>query len=343
MLDLFANHEINSTPRWPRLARIALGSFLLHAAVLGTVIYVPAVRDVLNLANVLAGADYVDEEYDRIGIGQRAQIINAGDGRFAYPPGYFSKTGAAEAPDAQLIAETKPAAATNVSKPVRPKPTPQPTPAQVAMNPTLPPIAAGGNSAEPAPAPLMPDEDELKKTAEVAKIERPKTINKKPFVDLLIKAKQEKDSGKLDLSGSIEMELSADLNSDGTLSNAQIIRLKGDSGLEDLAKEFVQALSASRGLSFLKGAERLQLKLTASGSMISATVTTEVESETRAREMANGYSGLLLIERFRKRGRDEGVIWNNVSVSPQGKVVTVNFKLPRATAGEMLSKQLPPG
>ncbi|MEJ7709339.1 MAG: hypothetical protein WKF84_05645 [Pyrinomonadaceae bacterium] len=269
-------------------------------------------------------------------------------------PDTFPKTRAAETADAQLTEETK-QAATNVSKPVRPpKPTPQPTPVpapqptpapqEVAMSPTLPPLAAGGGSPT-EPLAVLPtlEEDELKRTAEIAKIERPKTINKKPFVDLLIKAKQKKDSGKLDLNGSIEMELSADLNSDGTLSNAQIIRLKGDAGLEDLAKEFVQALSASRGLSFLKGAERLRLKLTASESMISATVMTEVESETRAREMANGYSGLLLFERFRKRGRDEGVIWNNVSVSPQGKAVTVNFKLPRATAGEMLSKQLPPG
>lgn len=351
MSELFANHEINSVPRWPRLTRIVIGSLALHAAVLGTVLYVPAVRDMLNLVNVLAGADYVDEEYGRIAIGERAQIVSAGDGQFQYPSGYFSKANPAQLAEPQLIK------ASEASRPVprRPKPivkptpapTPQPTPIQLAAAQTPAPAAtltsSAAASASPALTPSTPEEEALKKTAEAARIERPKTINKKPFVDLLIKAKQEKDSGKLNLSGSIEMELSADLNSDGTLSNVQIIRLQGDPGLENLAKEFVQALSASRGLAFLKGAERLRLKTIANESVISATIKTEVESDARAREMSNGYSGLLLIERFRKRGRDEGVIWNNVSVSPQGNVVTVSFKLPRATAGQMLSKQLPPG
>ncbi|MEJ7618450.1 MAG: hypothetical protein WKF30_16135 [Pyrinomonadaceae bacterium] len=325
--------------------RIVIGSLVLHAVLVGTVLYVPAVRDMLNLVSVLAGADYVDEEYGRIAIGERAQIISAGDGQFRYPSGYFSKAASAniaqpELTQARAVSRPKPRPKP-VVKPT-PAPTPAPTPIQLAAaHPPAPAATPASAPAIPGQTASTPEEEALKKTAEVAKIERPKTINKKPFVDLLIKAKQEKDSGKLNLSGSIEMELSADLNSDGTLSNVQIIRLQGDPGLENLAKEFVQALSASRGLAFLKGAERLRLKTIANESMISATIKTEVESDARALEMSRGYSGLLLIERIRKRGRDEGVIWNNVSVSPQGNVVTVNFKLPRA-AGEMLSKQLPP-
>lgn len=340
MAELFSDYEINRAARWPRLSRLAAGSLVLHALILGAIVYVPAVRSALSLTSIFAGADYVDEDYELLAIGERAEMVSTGD-KFQYPPGYFAKqqaqiVEAVAAPTVKPATENRP----RFKPTARPTPLPttQPTPEAIAA-------ATAAPTTQPTATPAVTDDANaaLNKAAEAGGVERPKTINPKPFVDLLRRAKLEKDSGRLDLSGSIDVELSADLNDDGTLRNAQVIKLRGDPQLKKLAKEFIGALSASRGLAFLKGAEHLNLRLHLDQKEVAAVVTTQIESAARAKEMADGYSVLLLAARF-TRGGDEGVIWRNVSVPPpQGKQVTVNFKLPRATAGEMLSKKLPPG
>lgn len=329
LFDTFLQTQECAEPRWrKRIAALALGSLLLHASSLAAIFYVPAVRDALNVASLLAGAEYVDEQYRRIKL-ERATVVQILSERFQYPPGYFAKP---EPPTTR---------ATPVAERPRPKPRPKarptPTPTPQRNEPDAQQLAEAATSPEKA-------EQLLNQQAAAAQVKRPPRINKRPFVDLLAKAKNMADRGELTLDGTIVMTIEADRREDGTLENVRITSAQTTNrALYTLAEEFVQALSASRALAFLEGAKRLRMTLRLDQRMLSVRASTEVESAERAAEMARGYSGLLLIERMRKRGSDEALIWNSTSISSQGKLVLVRFEMPREVAGQIVAKQLPSG
>ncbi len=168
-------------------------------------------------------------------------------------------------------------------------------------------------------------------------------VNKKPFLDLLAKANQMKESGELDLSGTITMTVEAKRNLDGTLYDVVIEDAAGDKKLRALAKEFIAALSASTALSFLEETRHLRLKLNLNQQSLTGEVDTEVDTEQRAAELKKGYSGMIALARFARRGKDDGALLNSTTVSSSGKQVTVRFTMEREAAKKLLVKQLPSG
>src|SRR5258705_8924971 len=100
MSDLFSRFEVNRESRWLPLSGLFAGSLLFHLALAATVVYVPRVRDALNIAVLAGRSRYVDRAYDKTVVGEEIQMVDAG-ARFRYPDGYFSTdfgTGAAIAP-----------------------------------------------------------------------------------------------------------------------------------------------------------------------------------------------------------------------------------------------------
>jgi hypothetical protein len=341
MAELLANYEINSTPRWPRLVRFLIGSIILHTIAVSAAIYIPAVRDALNLVNAFRGADYV----------------NNPNGKFQYPPGYFAqnalfttdpnliaaKLSPENYPEAKVIELYKESAEARPSPTPRatPQPAPSPQPIPNAANATAPNAAQQNTgaavSAEKAKADAME-----KQAAQLGVKPFPK-INKKPFVDLLAEGKRLKDAGEIDLSKPIHLELEADLNADGTLSHIRIVKGPQDKKLLNFALKFVSALSASKALIALDGAETLSLSLTADDKAIAAVASTQFESEQRAEEKAKGYSLLLVGGQLFKKDEPAATILKSTTVAAKGKQVFVNFNMPRNTAGAIVTKQLPPG
>ena len=63
MAELFEKFEVNRDPRWKVLTRLTVGSLVLHLALLWMVIYVPTVRDTLNIAALVASTKFVDKPY----------------------------------------------------------------------------------------------------------------------------------------------------------------------------------------------------------------------------------------------------------------------------------------
>ncbi len=94
-------------------------------------------------------------------------------------------------------------------------------------------------------------------------------------------------------------------------------------------------------LDFLEGTDHLVLTVKMNENDVSISVSTEMQSEKIATERARGYNALLVVGALSKRGRDEEAIYKNTKVSSNGKQVMVSFTMPRKTAGEMLSKQVP--
>lgn len=352
MAELFSDYEINRTPRWPRVVRTLAGSVAVHLLLLAAIMYIPALQSIFRAAGTVAGFEFVDEAYDKTLIGQRATMINAGSyEKLYYPPDYFSTNdpSAPLAPDAMVVAE---AAAQPLPTPVplprraaRPRPTPDATPTpEASPSPEVAENVSGGagDSVDAAQANAEPKtKEEAEKLAAEKGAKKFPQINARPFKDLLAKGKEMKDKGVINLNGTVELTVKADRRPDGTLTNFRIEDESGDENLQNLAREFVAAVSDSKVLAVLEGANQLTMKLKLDQQSLSVHTVAGVESSSRAKEIELGYGALLAGVRFSKRGTDEGEIWNRVSLKSDGAEVVLTFNIARAAAGTMLAKQVP--
>jgi hypothetical protein len=74
---------------------------------------------------------------------------------------------------------------------------------------------------------------------------------------------------------------------------------------------------------------------------VTASVETEVESETQATNMAASYGLMLFVGKKAKEDKDEGIIYQNTRISARGKQIVLNLTMSRQAVSEMLKKQLP--
>ncbi|MGI9067943.1 MAG: hypothetical protein ACR2HX_16265 [Pyrinomonadaceae bacterium] len=184
------------------------------------------------------------------------------------------------------------------------------------------------------------DDTDLDAMLVKAKVKRPQRIDKTPFVELLAKAKKMKDSGELDLSGTIEMSIAADRNPTGSLSNIMIAQKDQKPKLKELATDLVTLVSQSRVLDFLEGASPLQVTLRLDQTKVTINASTEVASEKRAAQLARVYNLLFYAGSVVKRGRDEEVLYKSAQASAKGKMITVKFDAARRIIATLLSKHV---
>lgn len=334
MAELLADFEINKSPRWPKLLRLTSVSFVLHALFFAAIIYVPILREAFHIGSKFSDTEYVDEDYEKINI--REAVMISGGEKFQYPPGYFNDDFKNPAPEIIVQPTPLPTPLPTPTPTPTPTPSPSPSPQTTGSPSTGDQTVAGANANTDGTA--VPD---LDKVAEQNKVKRPNTVNKRPFVDLLVKYNEMKDKGELNLNNPVEMTIEADRNPDGTLRNVVVIRKSGDEKLIEAAKDFIAALSASGALNFLEGTDHLILTLKLDSAIISVSASTDAASDAEARQKALGYNALLAGGALLKRGRDEGTIMQNTKVTASGKQITINFNLPRAAISDMLKKQIP--
>jgi hypothetical protein len=332
--ELFTNFEINATPRWRRFLRLTGLSLVFHAALIACLVFVPALRDALNIARLVSGAEYVDEDYERTIIGDRAELIDlSADGKLHYPAGYFKRP---EAPTpAPVIVEPKP------TPTPKPKPTPKPSP-------SVTPSDVDKTSETAANGEPQTNEDAEKVLDEAAKktgLVRPEEgkINKRPLKDWLAYANDLKTKNELDLTGTVRLIIIAQRDAKGKLHNPRPTVQSGDPNLIAVAKRLVGAINDSNVLYFLEGSGEGQVRFIVmmDQAQITASVESEVESADQAQKMASGYGVMLLLGKAARQGKDEAVIYQNTRISARGRQVVVNFSMPRQAAGAMLKKQLP--
>ena len=351
MAEIFHSHErLNQDTRTHWMLRTLGASLVAHALFLASVVYVPAVRDTFSLARTLSGLRFVEEDYTKTAVGQRADVmLNFADNKLYYPPGYFSQTGL-PSPDApQLVEEVRPQPV-ELPKPVKVKPTPTPTPEaspspDAAASPGDETTAknegdpAGDPNASPTPAATPQTAEEAERIAKEAGVEKFPKINTKPFTDLLKQGKQMKDAGEIDLTGTLEMEVEGDRQEDGRLTNVVVTGAAASNPkLVQLSKDFIAAISDSKLLATLKGTRHLKMKLKLDDKEVSVRVLTEMASAEDATTMSNGYNGLLIGGAFLKKGQEEEAIFKSVNITSEAKQIVLTFNMPRKAAGDLLSK-----
>lgn len=348
MAEIFDTHKrLDRDTRKPRMLRTLGASLVAHALFLAAVVYVPAVRDTFNLASTLSGIQFVDEDYTKTMVGQRADVmLNLADNKLYYPAGYFSQTGLP--PDApQLIEEVRPPEFMPTPKPFKPariKPTPTPAASpspdagteETARNEG---DKSGDPNASPTPAATPQSAEEAERIAKEAKVEKFPTINTKPLTDLLKQGKEMRDAKEIDLSGTLEVEVEADRMEDGRLENVEVTgAATSNPKLLQLAKDFIAAISDSKLLGPLKGTKHLKMQVKLDGKEVAVRVLTEMTSESEATTMASGYNGLLFLGALSKKGKDEELLFKSVQIAAEANQIVLTFNMPRAVAGDLLSK-----
>jgi hypothetical protein len=365
MAELFKSYEIVRVPYFPKVARILGPSVAFHLLLLATVLYVPAVRDAVNVVGIFSDANFVDKAYKKTQIGDNVEVIDisAGD-KFRYPDGYFATGVAAPDPMAPIIVAAAP-----------PVPMPTPTPTPIPMPPVMgPPIGKGpiagirrgrnppgipdnipsAPTPAPTPNPITGTGPEANQQADqiaaANNISRPhdNEINRAPLKDFVAKANDLFEKGQLDFSKPIEVVIETELDKDAHFVNPQVISKSGNAPLDQISTDMVAALSDSGALKFLMGRDgntidlqKMRFTIKMDQNSFNAVIESEAPSAERAKQMAFAYSALLGAVPLLREGKDDEIaIAKGTTVSSDGKKLIATFAMPRQQAIELMKKQV---
>jgi len=359
MAELFEKFEVNRDPRWQVLTKLVVASLAVHFGLLWAVIYVPALRDTVNIAALIASTKFVDKDYQATQIGDDVQIVKLD--KFRYPDGYFALEAQIEgqvpgqpAVDpfaARIISQA--GSNRNVDPAASPSPSPETSPSPGASPGASVSPSAAVAQASPSGSPLTSEEaqKQLEKTAEQNDVPLPdeNQINKKVLKDFAAYANDLKNQGKLDLNKPFEVVIEAELDDKGKLKNPRFTKKVGDENLVDLFGRMVAALNDSGFLVYLQPISKdnpnatVKITVKQGEQEVLASVESEAASPERAESLAKALNALLVLNAVSRAGKDEEVIMRNTNAAPDGKKVVVNFSMPRQTVVEMIKKQMQPG
>ena len=374
MTELFENFEVNRDSRWAVvLMRLVGASLVLHLVLVWLVIYVPAIRDTVNIAAIVAGTKFVDKDYVATQIGEDVELVQLTTEKFHYPEGYFAleaqldgelpQAGAAADPfapkiisqwnpktvDPEQAASPSPEASASASPAASPGASPSASPSSSAVAQASPASSASTN----ANTHLPPDEAQkkLEETAKENNLALPdeNQINKKALKDFVKYANDLKNEGKLDLNKPFEVVIEAEMDEKGKLINPRFTKKVGDENLVNLFGRMVAALNDSGFLIYLQpfskdnpGA-KVVITIKQGESEVLASVSSETTSTARAETLAKAFNFLLAAGADSRAGKEEEALIRNTNASPDGKRVVVNFSMPRQSVVDMIKKQLEPG
>ena len=360
MAELFENFEVNKESRARLLLRLIGTSLLVHLVFLWMILYVPAFRDTLNVAALIANTRFVDRAYKATEISDQVQLLEFPD-KFRYPDGYFATdfestlTGSAGSanqqgnPGIKIISQAQP------EPKVTETPTPSPSPSPLASPGQSPVIASAspGASPEKTQSDLTADEAQkkLEETAAKNNLDLPDEtqINKKALKDFAAYANDLKNQGRLDLNKPFEIVIEAKLDENGKLKDAQFKSKAGDPNLVALFGRMISALNDSGFLVYLKPINKdnpgatVKFTIKQGESDVLASVESEASSPDSARVLAKALNAALVFGAGSRAGKDEAIVMRNTNASQDGKKILVNFSMPRQGLLDLIKKQLEPG
>jgi hypothetical protein len=362
MSELFDNFEVNRDSRATVLLRLVGASLVVHLVLLWVVIYVPSVRDTVNIAALIASTKFVEKDYEATHIGDDVQLVELE--KFHYPEGYFAleaqlngtMPGAAATPDPfapKIISQFGASKEVDPEKAPSPSPETSPSPAaSPAASPSASALAQASPGASPA-ASVNPEEAQkkLEETAAKNNVTLPaeNEINKQVLKDFAKFANDLKNQGKLDLNKPFEIVIEATLDDKGKLKDARFTKKAGDENLVELFGRMIAALNDSGFLVYLQpisqdnpGA-KVTITVKQGENEVLASMASEVSSTARAESLAGALNNLLYFGAGSRAGKDEEVIMKNTNATPDGKKVVVNFSMPRQSVVDMIKRQLEPG
>ena len=360
MSELFEKFEVNREPRWIVLTRLIGASVVLHLVLIWLVVYIPALRDGLNIGALIANTRVVDKPYDATQIGDEVQLVQLSD-KFHYPEGYFAleaqingqlppQTAAHDPFAPKIISQASKESKVDPEASASPSPSASASPA---ASPSASPSASAIAQASPSASPLTPEQaqKELEKTAEQNNVTLPdeNEINKKVLKDFATYANDLKNQGKLNFEQPFEIVITAKLDEKGKLKNWDFQKKAGDENLVALFSRLVAALNDSGFLTYLQPISKdnpdatVVITVKQGEKDVLASVVSEASSPERAESLAKALNNLLYFGAGSRAGHDEEVLMKNTNAAPDGKRVVINFSMPRQSVVDMIKKNLEPG
>jgi hypothetical protein len=370
MTELFENFEVNRDSRWVAvLFRLVGASFVLHLVLISVVMFVPAVRDTVNIAALIATTRWVDKDYVGTRIGDDVQVVQLTNEKFRYPDGYFAleaqiaseqaaqEQAAASAFAPKIISQWNPKAVDPEASPspgAEPSPSPGASPAASASPSAIAqasPSPSGANANANTQLSAEEAQKKLEETAAQNNLSLPEEneINKKALKDFATYANDLKNTGKLDLNKPFEVVIEAEMSADGKLQNPRFTKKAGDENLVDLFGRMIAALNDSGFLIYLQSISKdnpgakVVITVKQGENEVLASVASETASSDDAARVAKVLNMALAFGAGSRKGKDEEVIMRNTTAAPDGKKVVVNFSMPRQSVVDMIKKQLEPG
>jgi hypothetical protein len=184
--------------------------------------------------------------------------------------------------------------------------------------------------------------EEIDRIAKENGIARGPVVNTMSFLGVALTCKEFYKQGKLKLDGPLEMTATAELNEDGTFK-PDTLKLEATSSDGDtlfIAGEILKALSQSRLFGVLRGAKNVRLSLRLDRENVSVQIANELPSEDEAARYAKGYDLMLAVARDKKKGTDEGQLYDALKFANDGKLFQIFFEMRRDLAGKMLADAL---
>jgi hypothetical protein len=367
MTELFENFEVNRDSRASVLLKLLGASLAVHLVLMWLVIYVPAVRDTVNIAALIASAKWVDEDYTATRLGDNVQIVQLE--KFRYPDGYFALqsqgfadpavAGANDPFAPKIISQWRPGPDVEETPSPSPEASPSASPSASASASASPDASASPSaataqaSASPSPSgsPVTQEEaqKQLEQIAAANNVSLPDEtqLNKKPLKDLANHVNDLKNEGKLDLNKPFKVVIEAELDEKSKLRNPRVQK-EGDEILNDLFSRMIGALNDSGMLIFLstmgeiKPGSTVKITLRQGESEVLASVESEKSSPADATAVAKKLNLYLYAGALSRPGKDEAELMKNTIATPNGNKVVLNFSMPRQTIIDMLRKQVEP-
>jgi hypothetical protein len=187
-----------------------------------------------------------------------------------------------------------------------------------------------------------------KETAEEIK------INKRPLQDLGDMLKEKLGKGEVDLSQPFKVSVEGVLTKDGKFDasldkeggkpKTQFVIVEGDEQMVDVAKSAIEAVGESGWFGYLRsfGAEKIKITVAQNQTDFSALIEMEQATDERAKSMASALRLLLSSTKMvGKFGEDEKIIIGGFAAPrDSGKVVILNFALPKQIMQDMIQRNL---
>ncbi len=215
--------------------------------------------------------------------------------------------------------------------------------------------ATAGANANVAPQPTATNTGPVKERA----------INRLPLKDLALKLIDRNSKNELDLGIPFLVRASGKLNKDGKLEKRTFRYIKAESADPQMVRDVQDGIEAFNNSGFLQylsdlSGKTLDLTLQQDETNLSATVQSEVETETRARSLATGLQIGIdwkikekqdMIAKMElendpvkiaelQNDKDDLELLKNLKVEPDGKNLVIKFNVPKNVVLAMIKRKL---
>ena len=174
-------------------------------------------------------------------------------------------------------------------------------------------------------------------------------MSRRPLDNLAQLVRRETAAGKVDLTKPFSIELEGVLNINGRLdaNKSKFTKTAGDAAMIEVGKSFIEAVSDSGFLSYLKdfGVEKLNLTLVQDDNQIYAAVIAEIETSQKAALVSKSLNSAAervqaKKDELKNLRNDEKILISGLKASSDGKTLVIKVAYEKSVIQELINRML---